>query len=164
MWHTAVYYLCKNKTSFNHAKAVVKSVFGGEESRPDPIRVLGCHSLKDKICQFGQTTTPGLPSPGKVQYPFKYLNLLNSRELTALVRVPTEEMPGFFVKDYAHFDVASHFQGKDAAVEIGEIVDRGRSMGYKYRIGIESLNRHGLIVGTTGSGKTNTIFHILMQI
>ncbi len=164
MWHTAVYILSQDVRTFNHARAIVKSVFGGEESRPDPVRVSECHNLKENICRFAQITTPAPQSPGQVQYPYKYLSLLNSKELTSLIHLPTEEMPGYFVKDEARFDVASHFKGKSNAIEIGEIIDRGNRMGYKYRIGLKHLNRHGLVVGATGSGKTNTIFHLLRQI
>jgi len=164
MWYTAVYFLSQDVRAFNHAKAIVKSVFGGEESRPDPVRVLECHNLKEKICQFAQIITPAPQSPGQVQYPFKYLSILNSKELTSLMHLPTVEMPGYFVRDDARFDVASHYKGKDSAIEIGEIIDRGNRMGYKYQIELKRLNRHGLIVGATGSGKTNTIFHLLRQI
>lgn len=164
MWHTAAYFLSQDVRTFNHAKSIIKSVFGGEESRPDPVRVLECHSLKEKIHQFAQITTPVPPPPGLIQYPFKYLNVLNSKELTSLVHLPTEEMPGYFVKDYARFDVASHYKGKGDAIEIGEIIDRGKGMGYNYQIELRHLDRHGLIVGATGSGKTNTIFHLIKQI
>lgn len=164
MWHTAIYALSQDEKVFNHAKSVIKAVFGGKESRPDPIRVLECHNLKERIHKFAHITTP-CPSPyGEIQYPFKYLNLLNSLELTSLVHLPTEEMPGYFVKDYARFDVASHQKTGDDLIEIGEVIDRGNKMGYKYRMEVEDLDRHALIVGMTGSGKTNTIFHLLKQV
>lgn len=163
MWHTAAYFLSQDGETFNRAKAILKSVFGGERSRPDPVRVLSCHNLAENIHQFAQITTAAPPSPGRIQYPFKYLSTLNSKELTSLIHFPAEEMPGYFVKDYARFDVASHYTGGDT-IDIGEVIDQGRRMGCTYKVELNRFDRHGLIVGTTGSGKTNTIFHLLRQI
>ncbi|NOQ23058.1 MAG: DUF87 domain-containing protein [Candidatus Aegiribacteria sp.] len=164
MWHTAVYALSQDVRVFNRAKSLIKAVIGGKESRPDPIRVFESHDLKEKIHKFAHITTPSPPPPGKIQYPFKYLNLLNSGELTSLVHLPTEEMPGYFVKDYARFDVASHQTAVNDVINIGEVIDRGNKMGYEYRMDVKHLDRHALIVGMTGSGKTNTIFYLLKQI
>lgn len=164
MWHVATYLICQDVQTFNHAKSVVKSVFGGTESLPDPIRVLECHSLKEEVHRFGQITTPSTPSPGQMQYPYQYLTTLNSEELAALGYLPTEEMPGYFVKDYARFDVASRIIQEENAVEIGEILDQSLRMGLHYQVRVKDLDRHALIVGITGSGKTNTCFHILKQL
>jgi len=163
MWHTAVYFLSQDVKTFNHAKVLIKSVFGGEESRPDPVQVLECHNLKEKIHQFAQITTLPPPPLGKIQYPYKYLNLLNSKELASFGHLSTEEMPGYFVDKYVRFGLPTP-QEKVGAIEIGEITDRGKKMGYNYQIELDDLKRHGLIVGTTGSGKTNTIFHLIKQI
>jgi len=164
MWHVAAYLVCQDVQTFNHAKAVVKSVFGGRKSLPDPIRVLECHGFKEEVHRFGQIATPGPPSPGLMRYPYMYLSTLNSEELASLGYLPTEEMPGYFVKDYARFDVASRLIDKGDAVEIGEILDQSLGMGLRYQVRVKDLDRHVLIVGITGSGKTNTCFHILKQL
>ena len=83
---------------------------------------------------MGQIAVPGIPSLGQMRYPFKYLSTLNSEELASFGYLPTEEMPGYFVKDYARFDVASQVIEEDDAVEIGEILDQSLRMGLKYQI------------------------------
>jgi hypothetical protein len=164
MWHVATYIICQDIKTFNYAKSVVKSVFGGKESVPDPIRVLECHGFKEQVHHLGQIVVPGTSSLGQMRYPFKYLSTLNSNELASFGYLPTEEMPGYFVKDYARFDVASQVIEKDDAVEIGEILDQSLRMGLKYQIRVKDLDRHALIVGVTGCGKTNTCFHMLKQL
>jgi len=99
MWHVAAYLVCQDIRTFNHAKSVVKSVFGGKESVPDPIRILECHGFKEEVHRFGQIITPSTPSPGQMRYPYLYLSTLNSEELASFGYLPTEEMPGYFVKD-----------------------------------------------------------------
>lgn len=164
MWHTAAYLLTQDKDVFGQGQSLITSSFGGIKSRPDRIRVLSCQGLIDNLRSFSMVTTRSAQSPGEFQYPFEYLSLQNSEELATFTQIPVDEMPGYFVKDYAKFDVASHFKGKDESIDIGEIIDRGNKMGYLYQMKLKDLDRHGLIIGTTGSGKTNTIFHLIKQI
>lgn len=37
-------------------------------------------------------------------------------------------------------------------------------MGCQYMVGLKDLSKHCLVVGTTGSGKTNTVFHLIKQL
>jgi DNA helicase HerA-like ATPase len=164
MWHVATYIVCRDTQTFNRAKAVVKSIFGGRKSLPDPVRIIECHGFQDKTHRFGQITVPSPPPPGQMQYPYMYLSTLNSEELATLGYLPTEEMPGYFVRDYARFDVASRIIKNEDAIEIGEILDQSLGMGNQYQIRVKDLNRHALIVGVTGTGKTNTCFHMLKQL
>ncbi|NET67903.1 MAG: ATP-binding protein [Moorea sp. SIO1G6] len=165
MWHVVTGLLTETEKKLRHGQAILKSVFSGLESRPDPIRVLRCPPIRNTLNQLIHATIPAPKGPGLVRYPYKYLSLLNAQEVASLTHLPTEEMPGYFVRDYARFDVASHHVSRQTpAIQIGEVIDRGRPMGYSYQLDLEQLNRHGLVVGTTGSGKTNTIFHILQQV
>ena len=161
MWHTSVYFLTQGTDGLEQAGSILKAVFGGRGSLPDPVKVIECG---DSIPGLAQITTPAPEPPGKIHYPGKYLSILNSRELTAFVHLPTEERPGYFVKDSALFDVAISHTDQTDSVELGEVTDRGTSMGYPYRVKTRELTKHTLIAGTTGSGKTNTIFHLLRQL
>jgi DNA helicase HerA-like ATPase len=165
LWHVATYFLAEDLTLFNHSKAILKSVFAGGQSRPDPIRVIECPPPRHSIHEFIYVNIPPPPALGFVEYPFKYLSLLSSQELAALTHLPMEETPGYFVKDFARFDVSPHCKGApDTVMSVGEVIDQGQRMGFSYQIEQEHLNRHGLIVGTTGSGKTNTVFYLLKQL
>jgi hypothetical protein len=165
LWHTATYFLSQDTKTFHHGRAIIKAVLGGEDSHPDPIRVLEYQNCKVTHKPLRTSiAAPAGPSQ-QVKYPFKYLSLLNSKELAALAHLPTEEVSGYFVKDYARFDVAVRDEklGRDS-VSIGEITNCGHTVGNAYRVSYENLNRHCLVVGTTGSGKTNTVFHLLKQV
>lgn len=166
MWHTAAYILCENSQTFYHARGIVKAVFGGEQSLPDPVRVLPCHHLQQPASQFARLLIPPPPPPGRMRYAYKFQNTLNSKELGTYAHLPMEEMPEYFVKEYTRFHVASHFVGTaddPQGITIGEILDYERPMNYPYRIHVDDLKRHGLLAGVPGSGKTNTVFFLSKQ-
>ena len=164
-WETCAYVLCNDERLQSQAEGIVVSVLGGSRSVPDQIRVLRANRAAQVAHSMGYIVTPAPKGPGSVQYRYKYMSMLSSADLSSMVHLPTSEMPGYFVKTYYRFDVTPHTSGKESeSVDVGEILDEGRGTGCRYSIGLRALNKHCLVVGTTGSGKTNTIFHILKQL
>ena len=160
MWHTAIYLLASDVETRNHVKALAKTVFGGRESLPDRIRVFDI----DRMIQVPALIRNMAPfSPGQFIYPYSLMSSLNSNDLANFIHLPSQEMPGFNIKPYARFNVSPGELTKEGSVNIGEIIDQGNRMGINYSIPINNLRKHGLIVGTTGSGKTNTIFYMLKE-
>ncbi len=83
---------------------------------------------------------------------------LSSHELTALCALPVEDTLGFYVRDHAAFDVSCSSKGR---LKVGNICSGGRVTQASYRIDPDALNRHGLVIGLTGGGKTNTVKSLL---
>lgn len=162
LWHTAAYLLCGDAATYNRARTIVASLYSGDGSRPDRVRVLACHRLIPAIQQFALPIAPAPQIQDIVGYPFAYASLCTSRELAGFTQLPTEEMPGYQILQEARFDVAVTACPPDALV-IGQVTDRGRAMGYDYHIAPSHLTRHTLIAGITGSGKTNTMLYLLNQ-
>lgn len=141
LWRVETHLFAPQEATLRQALALAQAIFAGERSRPDPIRTFQCD-----------------PAPGDAR---PYISLLHSGELSVLTQLPREEMPGYAVYDYARFDVALPERPAQNPVAIGEIVDRGAATGNRYAIERDDFARHGLIVGSTGSGKTNTCFCLL---
>lgn len=163
-WETCCYILCSDQALLKQALGIVESVFGGSKSILDPVRTFVAHKAGSFAKSFGQIVTSAPGGPGKVQHPYKYMTGLSSADLTTFIHLPTYEMPGYFVKMYARFDVYPHVDDEKDTVEVGEVLDEGRPMGCQYNVELDRLNKHSLVVGATGSGKTNTIFHVLKQL
>lgn len=165
LWRLTAYCFGADSLSFLRVRAVTQAVFGGEESLPDPLRLVDCFGYAREIAHLGQLVLPcQQASPARIAYEWQYASVLNSGELATLAHLPQEEMPGYVVKDYARFDVSPPDLGRATdgrRVQVGEIMDRGRRTENDYTIGLDRLTEHGLIVGVTGSGKTNTAFHLL---
>lgn len=100
---------------------------------------------------------PGLYITGDKNSSFN----LSSKELAALASLTQKDTFGLKISESVDFDVSSTQNGD---FEIGRIIDGTRVTECKYKIDVNLLNRHGLIIGLTGGGKTNTVKSLIYSI
>lgn len=144
LWSPQSILLTDKSSVSGRAKGLLYGTFSGDKSIPVPIRVSSCK-------ETSRTRINPVP--------------LNTSEIAILACPPSEDYPGYEVIDYARFGVEpSILAHKDTSVNIGEILDRGQKTGNILSIDARDLTKHALIVGVTGSGKTNTCFSLLEQI
>jgi hypothetical protein len=81
--------------------------------------------------------------------------------LSAFIHLPKKEMPGFRIRRSAEFSLAE-IPPKDPTrvIAIGNILDRGEDTGNLYYIDVDALQKHTIVCGVTGGGKTNTCFYL----
>src|SRR5215467_1152985 len=83
--------------------------------------------------------------------------------LAALAGLPRREVPGLRLLDVGYFDVTAEPSGQEC-VGVGAILDgQDRPVG-ELSVPLATLNRHALITGATGSGKSQTVRHLLEQL
>ncbi|HSR83958.1 MAG TPA: ATP-binding protein [Streptosporangiaceae bacterium] len=83
--------------------------------------------------------------------------------LAALTGLPAREVPGVRVLQPGYFDLTSEPLA-GPSVELGTILDgQDRPVG-AMRIPLATLNRHALVAGATGAGKSQTVRHLLEQL
>ncbi len=158
LWTTSIYLHAETQGTLNQLKAIAKSAFSGRNSIPDKIRT---HQLTSKPNNLGLIVNPAPPSPGQFKWPYMYSSIHSSGDLARLVKPPTNELPGYKIKPYVRFNVSP---SPREGIEIGEIIDQEKKTGHHYRIPVKGMKKHGLVVGGTGSGKTNTIFYMLKDL
>ena len=141
MWETEVHFFAPKADTLARAQSLVRAVFAGPDSVPQPLRVVAC----------GRTSNPASAFHTK----------LTSVELGTLSQLPREEMPGFRIADHARFDTDFDAPAISSPVEIGDILDGNRKTGQAFALPAGDFSKHGLIAGMTGSGKTTTVFGIL---
>jgi uncharacterized protein len=118
----------------------------------------------------GPSETAGAPetadSPGEARAPFP----ATAGVLAALTGLPNLEVPGLRVVDAGHFDLTSETgeagpAGQAAgALRLGMILDGlDRPVG-DFGVPLATLNRHALVTGATGAGKSQTVRHLLEQL
>ena len=176
LWRTCCYYIAENDITSRQMGKMLKSIFSGEDSVPQPIKYI---SLED----MGKVTKTSLGlikdvlsheymnfmavKSGNVEpyfyYAYKFQNMVGSKELAVFCQIPKLEVPGYYVDNYVEFDVSERRTGVNYS--IGNIVFDGSILpNNEYKIDINFLTRHGLITGITGGGKSNTSKHLLTSL
>ncbi|HEY6786350.1 MAG TPA: helicase HerA-like domain-containing protein [Trebonia sp.] len=82
----------------------------------------------------------------------------SSRLLAALARAPEREVPGIRLVLRPDFDVA---EADPTGLKLGLVLDPVRRPTGILRVSPRSLSRHVLVCGATGSGKSQTVRHLL---
>jgi Helicase HerA-like C-terminal len=90
--------------------------------------------------------------------------------LAALAGLPQAEVPGLRVLGASQFDVTSE-TGSGAAgpgigtpVSLGVILDAQDRPAGEFLVPLPTLNRHALVTGATGAGKSQTVRHLLAEL
>ena len=158
-WCVTVNYASENETGAKLLGGLLTSAFYGESSGPEAIHTIHQENIFSFLF-YGDFKKHSSFLNGKEQYP-KYGTYLTSRELGVLCAFPTKDTFGFSVSDYVDFDVS---RTKTGNLKIGRVINGNDVTNFDYSIGLDELNRHALICGLTGSGKTNTVKSILCGI
>jgi len=143
MWNVRCCLFTDQPALVPRARHILQAAFSGEGSVPDPIRV-----------------RPSSPQT----HEGPRLEPLATSEVAALIRLPQEDFPGFELVEHARFGVEPPRPEMAQLIKIGEIADRGTGTGNWLSVSRDDLTKHGLVVGVTGSGKTNTCFWLLDQV
>lgn len=96
---------------------------------------------------MGQMVTPVTPAL-----------LVSSNELTLQIGLPKRSFPGVTVINHAQF---SSNPPKGGQLQLGQLYRMGTTEEYPVCISLQNLTGHTFITGSTGSGKSNTVYHIL---
>lgn len=158
-WCVTVNYASESETGAKLLGGLLTSAYYGEDSEPEAIHTI----YQDNDFSFlfyGDIKTHSSFLEGKEKYP-KYGTYLNSNELGIISSFPTKDCCGFSVSDYVDFDVS---RKKGGNLKIGKVLNGNDLSAFDYSIDINELNRHALICGLTGSGKTNTVKSIICGI
>lgn len=141
LWRVECYLLAEDEPALRLGAGLLRAAFRGETEAPEPFRI---HE-----CREGSAALD--PEP------------LSSQETSVLARPPREEFPGYELVEDARLGVAVP-RADGEAVSLGPVVDRGLETADEFRLNITDLTKHALVAGVTGSGKTNTCFHLLEQL
>lgn len=181
-WNTGIYVLGCMPRDVVTVAGMLRSIYSGEETYYEPIRLhlLRTDSNALQIVRDNHDMPLLLdahivtPKAG-AQYErdqwhlfgrhYQYLSTpMNTRELSLATSLPRRDVPGLrFVKTAVRFANNPAEVGADK-ITIGRIVDTGVEQSTTYDIDVNSLVRHSLVAGSTGSGKSTTCKRILREI
>lgn len=181
-WNTGVYVLGCTPRDVVTVAGMLRSVYSGEDTYYEPIRI---HLLRDDsnalqivrdnhdmpLLLDAKIVTPKAGAQYEKDqwhlfgHHYQYLSTpMNTQELSLTTSLPRRDVPGLrFVKTAVRFANNPAEIGEDK-ITIGRIVDTGIEQSTTYDIDVNSLVRHSLVAGSTGSGKSTTCKRILSEI
>lgn len=146
MWDTQTYLFTSDQPQLARGIHALTGVFGGPNSRPQPLRLRQCR-------------TSDISSPQELP-----VTRLTTEEIVALACLPAQEFAGYRVKDYVRFAVAPRIPNQTERVSLGVILEDGQETENWFEVGRDQFSKHVFIAGVPGSGKTNTAQFLLRQL
>ncbi len=164
-WLTCVYFFAPDRSVFVRLQSLIRATYVDETSRPTPLRTHEIKGLQPHVQSFGLLRNKRNDEIFQELLEYKFLSPLNSRMLSAFVHLPKREMSGFRIRRSAEFSLCP-IPPKDPTrvIAIGNILDRGMDTGNLYYLDVDAMQKHTIVCGVTGGGKTNTCFYLLGQL
>ena len=150
-WQVRVLLGAASEDDFHQAQSLIHSAFAGDGGKPEPLR---WQDINDP----------------------RALTFVRSGEVAALTRPPKHELPGFSIEATTESSGPDHRNfvppifattaalENDDSISIGQIVDDSNEARSWLEISTPELCRHVLVAGMTGSGKSTTCEHLLLEL
>lgn len=174
MWNCAAYFLSENRAISEAAAASYHSLISGEKSGVErsAINTWGTSDklpmLKNYITHFSHPKFLNYISGNDTSYFVSPASLISTKELAIQMSLPRKSICGLPVAEHAVFGqevIVNHKSGSSDLVtrklDLGNIFHLNETTNMKAELDVNSLTMHTFVTGSTGSGKSNTIYHIL---
>ena len=180
-WNTGVYVLGNLPVDVNTVMGMLRSLYSGDNTYLEPIRLnlfrkdsnakeivseqFRLLPLRDMdLSQYAGELSSNDGQWHLLGKEYQYISTpINTKELSLATSLPRRDVPGLrFVKTAVRF-ANNPAVVKGDKITIGNLVDTGIVHNTTYDIDINSLVRHALVAGGTGSGKSTTCKRILSE-
>lgn len=168
LWSTAAYFVAADKTTSRTLANLYRGCIVGETSNIESFAVNAWEEQADNneiVKYLGNSLQP--------RFFYRGINVsagsvVTSEELAIHLSLPQSSIPGVLVREEESFgrNVLSESPLDETnSIEIGVI----RHLGADYedetvRLGVNGLSKHTFVTGTTGSGKSNTLYSLISQL
>lgn len=168
LWSTAAYFVAADKTTSKTLANLYRGCVVGESSNVESFAVNAWegHSENKEIVKY-------LDNSLQPRFYYHGINVsagsvVTSEELAIHLSLPQSSIPGLLVREEESFGrniISETPLTEDNSIEIGVI----RHLGADYedeivRLGVNGLSKHTFVAGTTGSGKSNTLYGLISQL
>lgn len=173
MWECAAYFLSDSQETAEMASGTYKALIKGESSgiETSSINFWGNQNVQ-QLPKLHEYITNFIHPIFEYSYADSVLHvtpssLVSSNELAIQMGLPRKSVCGFPVIKHADFGKEivrySHDKNNKDFV-LGKIFSMGIETGTDVKLDCNSLAMHTFITGSTGSGKSNTVYEILNQL
>jgi len=175
MWNCAAYFLSESSQTSLIAASTFKAIMRGENSSIEHSFInTWDHQNHLKLRKVGQYLKklhhPLIKYSANIGFDLTYISpcsLLNGKELAIQFGLPRKSVSGLPVIETAEFgrNVLTYAcdAPKERSLFLGNIFHMGQKEPARVELDINSLSMHTFVTGSTGSGKSNTIYKILHE-
>lgn len=176
LWSTGAYFMSydTDRATAEIAATIFRSIMQGEQSGVESSAINTWYpettnEYKSLVSYIGTLSHPVFQyqNAGTIA-PLLPTSLLSSKEVAMLLGLPRKSVPGLPVVE--HISLAKEVvrlghNSLGQQLQLGCIFDQGveRSLN-KVCLDTKSLTQHTFVTGSTGSGKSNTIYYLINQI
>ncbi len=173
MWECAAYFLSDTRETAEMAAGTYKAIMKGENSGVETSAInLWGRQKADQLPALREYITNFIHPVFEYRFASSYVpvtaaSLVSSNELAIHMGLPRKSVCGFPVIEHADFgkEVIRYDSGeKKKGFPLGYIFEMGKATGTEVELDCESLTMHTFITGSTGSGKSNTVYEILSRL
>ena len=176
MWNFAAYFLGNKASSVQIPANVYNGLIKGEHTgRSNSIVAIFSGAKATKMCEY-------LTQFRHPKYKYEYeagdvtgksdnieaTNIVSSKELAIQMSLPQKSVPGLLIEEQTAFGrnvMTTLESNKERSLHLGQILHLGKEQdAVSVNLDLEQLRSHALITGSTGSGKSNTVYKILQEL
>ncbi len=172
MYECAAYFMSEDQTTAEIAASTYEGIMKGENSGVEVSAINSWGIFEKNTTKYIEDYVKNFIHPV-----FKYSGLLGDIEVTPSAMVsgnelaihmglPRKSVRGLPVIEHASFGEEVVKYGNKAyetGINLGKIFNMGSSYPNNVKISKDSLSMHTFVTGSTGSGKSNTIYEIIRQ-
>ncbi len=174
MWSSAVYFISQHKETSIISASAYKGIINGEGTALESSSLntwFGDEKTKMVNVYLRHFTHPRFHDPDflvnyKATADVTPSTMLSTKEMSVQCSLPYKSVPGVFVREMAEFGRDVYAKGvSDETLRIGSIYHMGEVY-HRHQVGfhIEGLREHAFVTGSTGSGKSNTVYEIVARL
>lgn len=169
MWECAAYFISEEPPVAEIAAATYKSIIQGKNSGVEVSSINSWNedNAKEIIKNINNFEHPSFKYNDNIFV--KATSLISSKELGIQMGLLKKSVIGFPVVEHSSFaqEVITYNANEDngrKSITVGKIFNMGKITEKVMQLSKESMAMHTFITGSTGSGKSNTIYEILDQL
>ncbi len=173
MYECAAYFLSDDQYAAEVAASTYKALMRGENSGVEIAAINSWgRSEREQTEMIGQYVTnfihPVFEYVGSVgNIEVTPCSLVSGSELAIHMGLPRRSVCGLPVIEHADFgkEVVSYdTENTGASIKLGKVFNMGSECPNDVRLDIKSLSMHTFVTGSTGSGKSNTVYELVRQL
>ena len=176
MWDFAAYFLGESAAEAETAASMYRSLISGNQSGLE-IAAVNTWTDEERVKGIFKYVVNFMHPVFLYEFADSIVNrqtfvdataLASTNELAIQLGLPRKSVKGLPVIEHALFaqEVLSNNRAEDEEknIELGVVSHFGKDTDTKVELDLESLSMHTFITGSTGSGKSNTVYQILSEL